>query len=312
MNHPTSREAISRPLSRKDESVTNATNNESSAVIEASHLSLRYGGVTVLNDVSLSIAPGSVVGLVGRNGAGKTSLLRCLLGLTLPAAGHARLYGCDSRELTDDVRRRLGYVAQSPELYDWLRVREQVALFGRLYPGWRQERARELCARFELREGSRVSTLSPGERQRLAIVLAMQHRPDLLIFDEPVASLDPVSRRDFLRLLFEQDTLHHGAATAIISSHLLEDLERVVTHLLFLDHGRVQLFGARDDLAEHIRAVDSEQALTASPGTLRSARREDGAWQSVVDTRTFDLAVLPGSAQARALGLADLFVALNS
>lgn len=293
----------------------NETSNEAStAVVEASHLSLRYGGVTVLDDISLAIAQGSVVGLVGRNGAGKTSLLRCLLGLTPPTTGNARLCGCDSQTLNDEVRTRLGYVAQTPELYDWLRVREQVALFGQLYPGWTAARARELCARFELRENSRVSTLSPGERQRLAIVLAMQHRPDLLIFDEPVASLDPVSRRDFLRLLFEQDTMHHGAATAIISSHLLEDLERVVTHLLFLDHGRMQLFGARDDLAEHIRAVDSETELMKVPGVLRSRRRDDDGrvvWQSVVDARVLDLATLPAAAQIRGLGLADLFVALN-
>jgi ABC-2 type transport system ATP-binding protein len=286
----------------------------SPAAISAEHVSLRYGPLTVLDDVSFALEPGAVLGLVGRNGAGKTSLLRCLLGLTLPVNGVARLHGCDSRALTDDVRARLGYVAQTPELYDWLRVREHVDLFGQLYPGWSAAYARELCIRLELPEDMRVRNCSPGERQRLAIVLAMQHRPDLLIFDEPVASLDPLGRRDFLRLLFERGAGQEAPLTAIISSHLLEDLERVATHLLFLDQGRVQLFGVRDELAEHLRAVDSEFELAKAPGVLRSRCRDQGGrvvWQSVVDGRAFDLATLPAAAQVRGLGLADLFVALN-
>ncbi len=279
--------------------------------VEATGLSVRYGPVTVLDDVSFTLAPGSVLGLVGRNGAGKTTLLRALLGLLPPAAGVACLFGCDSRQLTDEVRVRLGYVAQMPELYNWLRVHEQLALFGQLYPGWSEQHTRELAARFELPDDMRVGKLSPGERQRLAIVLAMQHRPDLLIFDEPVASLDPIGRRDFLRLLFEQDTLHHGAATAIISSHLLEDLERVVTHLLFLDAGRVQLFGARDELAEHMRAVVTAEPPPSQSGVLRSKRGVDGAWHLVVDARRFDRDALPAGAVCRSLGVAELFVALN-
>ena len=281
------------------------------AAVDAAHLSVRYGPVTVLDDVSFTLAPGSVLGLVGRNGAGKTSLLRALLGLTPPASGSAQLHGCDSRALIDAVRVRLGYVAQTPELYDWLRVREQLALFGQLYPGWTAARTRELSVRFELPGDMRVGKLSPGERQRLAIVLAMQHCPDLLIFDEPVASLDPIGRRDFLRLLFERDGPPHRAVTAIISSHLLEDLERVATHLLFLDHGRVQLFGARDELAEQVFEVISDATVAQRPGLLRSRRLDDGTWKSVIDTRSFDLDSLPNGAERRALGLTDLFVALN-
>ena len=104
--------------------------------ISVSHLSLRYGPVTVLNDVQFSLPAGAVLGVVGRNGAGKSSLLHCLLGLTLPQEGASQILGCPSLALTDAVKARLGYVAQSPELFDWLRVNEQVALVGKLYPGW--------------------------------------------------------------------------------------------------------------------------------------------------------------------------------
>ena len=282
------------------------------AAISVDHLSLRYGAVTVLNDVNFSIAPGSVLGVVGRNGAGKSSLLNCMLGLTAAQSGAASVLGCASLALTDDVKARLGYVAQSPELFDWLRVAEQIALIGGLYPGWSPARARELCLRFELAEDMRVRTLSLGEKQRLAIVLALAHQPEMLVFDEPVSSLDPIGRRDFLRALFEQESLHGEAVTVVISSHLLEDLERVVTHVLFLDQGRVQLMGARDDLAEQIRAVFTDAPLASHAGVLRTGKLHDDTWQSVIDLRTFPAHALPPKARMQALGLADLFVALNS
>lgn len=285
---------------------------KTATAVEVNHLSLRYGPITVLDDLSFSIAPGSVLGVFGRNGAGKTSVLLCLPGLILSNGGASSLLGCPSLALTDDVKARLGYVAQTPELFDWLRVRDQISLVGGLYPGWSEARARELCLRFELPEDMRVRRLSLGEKQRLAIVLALAHQPDLLVFDEPVASLDPVGRRDFLRSLFEQESVAGGAVTVVISSHLLEDLERVVTHVLFMEHGRIQLIGSRDELSEQVRAVFTEAALSGQAGLLRSKRCEDGTWQSVVDLRVFPADAIPANARMQALGLADLFVALNS
>lgn len=282
------------------------------AVITVDHVSLAYGGVTVVNDVSLSVARGSVLGIVGRNGAGKSSLLQCMLGLTVAQTGTANLLGCPSLALTDDVKARLGYVAQTPELFDWLRVHEQISLIGGLYPGWSEARAQALSRRFNLPDDMRVRKLSPGEKQRLAIVLALAHQPELLVFDEPVASLDPVGRRDFLRSLFEQESLNGEAVTVVISSHLLEDLERVVTHLLFLDGGRIQLLGARDELAEQIRVVFSDAALAPNAGLIHVKKLDVGGWQSVIDLRAFSAELLPDDARVQALGLSDLFVALNA
>lgn len=286
--------------------------SEPTTAVTVDRLCLRYGPVTMLDDLSFSIARGSVLGVVGRNGAGKSSLLQCLLGLTVPQGGGSSVLGCPSLALTDDVKARLGYVAQTPELFEWLRVHEQISLIGGLYPGWSEARARELCLRFELPEDMRVQKLSLGEKQRLAIVLALAHQPDLLVFDEPVASLDPMGRRDFLRALFEQESGNGEAVTVVISSHLLEDLERVVSHVLFLDHGRVQLIGGRDELAEQIRAVFTEAPVASQAGLLHARKLDDGTWQSVIDLRAFPAAALPPGARMQALGLADLFVALNS
>ncbi len=286
--------------------------SEPANAVTVERLSLRYGPVTVLNDLSFSIAPGSVLGVVGRNGAGKSTLLQCLLGLTVPQGGASSILCCPSIALTDEVKARLGYVAQTPELFDWLRVHEQISLIGGLYPGWSEARARELCLRFDLPEDMRVRKLSLGEKQRLAIVLALAHQPELLVFDEPVASLDPIGRRDFLRALFEQESGNGEAVTVVISSHLLEDLERVVTHVLFMEHGRIQLIGSRDELSEQIRAVFTDIPLASQAGLLHTRKLNDGTWQSVIDLRAFPPSALPPGARMQALGLADLFVALNS
>ena len=290
--------------------------NEPTAAINVGHLSLSYGGITLVNDMSFSVARGSVLGVVGRNGAGKSSLLQCMLGLTVPQTGTANLLGCPSLALTDDVKARLGYVAQTPELFDWLRVREQISLIGGLYHGWSEARAQALCRRFDLPDDMRVRKLSPGEKQRLAIVLALAHQPELLVFDEPVASLDPVGRRDFLCSLFEQESLNGEAVTVVISSHLLEDLERVATHLLFLNHGGIQLMGERDELSEQVRVLVTMSELAPQPGLLHSKKLDDHAWQHVLDLRQFPVDALPSGTHVdedmHALGLADLFVALNS
>ena len=277
--------------------------------IEALHLSLRFGAAKVLDGVSFSLKPGSVLGLVGRNGAGKTSLINCLLGLTVPTAGASLLMGTSSLALTDEVKANLGYVAQTPELLEWLRACDHVSLLGPLYPNWSRMRAEALLKRFDVPD-VRVGKLSPGEKQRLAIVLALMHRPQLLVLDEPVASLDPVARRDFLRALIELDTDDANRSSVLISSHLLDDLERVATHLLFLKQGRVQLMGTREELAESLVAVYGDAPLTEDAGVLHTHRLESGGWRSVVDLRR--ASERTRALDVRTLTLGELFIALNS
>jgi len=218
--------------------------------VDIQALGLRYGDRTALDQVSIRIPAGSVVGLVGRNGAGKSSLLRCLVGLTVPSQGGSTVLGSPSLSLSDEVRARLGYVSQGGDLLGWLTVWQQIETLGSFYPGWDAGRARMLCERLSLPTGPKVSGLSGGDQQKLAIVLALAHDPDVLILDEPVASLDPLTRRDFMRLLFEGDAQRQQPRTVLLSSHLLTDLERVVSHLVFLREGRVQLQGAWDELQE--------------------------------------------------------------
>jgi ABC-2 type transport system ATP-binding protein len=226
------------------------TPNEA-AVIHCENLSYQHNLKPVLSDITLSIPRGAVVGLVGANGAGKSTLLRCLVGLAAPFRGSSGLLDCPSLELTDDVRARLGYVAQSPDLFKWMSVEEHLNTIGRAYPNWNEKRCWQLAIRLRLPMLSSVSGLSGGDQQKLAVVMAMAHEPELLILDEPVSSLDPMTRRDFMRALFaEHSEAADGALpdanpvppTIIISSHLLGDLERVVSHVAFIRDGALQLF----------------------------------------------------------------------
>ena len=270
-------------------------------MIRADQLSLRRNEARVLDGVSLGVAAGAVIGLVGRNGAGKSTLLRCLAGLAAPDSGNATLLGCPSLALTDPVRERIGYVAQTPDLFDWMTVREHLFAIGRAYPRWSEERCLALAANLDLPLNLRVSALSGGDQQKLSVVLALAHEPDVLLFDEPVASLDPMTRREFMRAIFGAERAEERAV--IISSHILSDLERVVTHVAFIRQGKLQLVDSWDAMLECYRLVP--QAMAHPPEAVVHATR---GGQCLVDTR-----LAPALAEAsRPLSLDELFLELNS
>lgn len=264
------------------------------------HRNDRHALTPVLDAIDLEIPEGAVVGLMGRNGAGKSSLLRCLVGLTAPTQGSSALLGVPSLALNDDVRERLGFVAQTPDLFGHMQVWQHIEFVGQAYQGWNERRALALAAMLALPLGKRVDQLSGGDQQKLAVLLALAHDPDLLLMDEPVSSLDPLSRREFLRALFAVRESEQPR-TVLISSHLLSDLERVVSHVLFLREGRVQCFDTWDNLAEHLRIAPAEAHPQAE--WLYACADE----QCVVDTRRS-----APHATDRPLSLEQLFVALSS
>lgn len=275
--------------------------------VRASDLCLVRGRTTLLDHISLAIPPGAVVGLVGANGAGKTSLLRCLAGLQTPSSGGAALLGCQSAALSDAVRERLGYVAQTPDLFDWMDVDEMLATIGRAYARWDPERAASLAHRLGLRLQAPIRDLSGGDQQKLAVVLALAHDPDLLLLDEPVASLDPLARREFMRALFDGDgqPARQNPRTILISSHILTDLERLVSHVAFLRDGRLQLLEAWDTLLEWFRLQPADAAGFA-PSAIVS--RNPVSAEILVDMR----GAAPGASPGRVLTLDALFAELNA
>jgi len=277
----------------------NAVIEPSKTVIHCERLAVHANSRTILNGVTLDVPRGAVVGVVGRNGAGKSTLLRSMVGLTAPGEGSVTLLGSPALQMNDDIRARLGYVAQTPDLFEWLTAFETLQLIGKAYPTWDSKYCLDLAFRFDLPLRSKVSRLSGGDRQKLSVVLAMAHRPEVLVLDEPVSNLDPLTRRDFMRALFSDGA---GDTTVVISSHLLNDLERLVSHVLFMREGFLQFFDTWDAILEHVRMVPADMAVP--PHALVRRNRQ----QQIVDTRRAHALCNAG----QACSLDQLFDALNT
>jgi len=225
----------------------------SSAVLECQNLTKSYGKKEVLRGVSLALEPGTVVGLLGKNGAGKTTLIKCVLGLIRPDAGTVTLLSEPAWTLSAEAKARLGYVPQTVVLYPWMKVRHMIDYTASFYPRWNHAFINDLLARWELPDDSRVGTLSPGQLQKLAILLALGHEPELLVLDEPAAALDPVARREFLGALL--DIAADARRTILFSTHITADLERVAGHVAILKDGTVAYFGTLDDLKDQVKRL---------------------------------------------------------
>jgi ABC-2 type transport system ATP-binding protein len=227
------------------------------AVLEASGLTKWYGRRAALTDCTLHIPAGRVVGLVGPNGAGKTTLLQLAVGLLAATSGSITVLG-DRPASGPAQLARVGFVAQDAPTYSGLSVADHLRLGAHLNPGWDADLAAGRIERLKLDPRQRAGKLSGGQRAQLALTLAIAKNPDLLILDEPVASLDPLARRDFLRSLMEW--VAERGASVVLSSHLVADLERVCDYLVVLVASRVQISGDVEELlATHYRITGVRQ-----------------------------------------------------
>jgi ABC-2 type transport system ATP-binding protein len=231
------------------------------AVIQTSGLGKAYRRTWALRDCTLAIPEGRVVGLVGPNGAGKTTLLRLAAGLLAPTCGTISVLGEDPAAGPAQLA-RVGFVAQDTPVYARMSVAGHLRLGAWLNPAWDDELAQRRIERLGLDPRQRAGSLSGGQRAQLALTLALAKRPELLILDEPVASLDPLARREFLRGLMEA-VAEHGLSV-VLSSHLVADLERVCDYLVVL-------------VASRVRVAGEVSALLASHHRLSGPRRDPGA-----------------------------------
>jgi ABC-2 type transport system ATP-binding protein len=250
-------------------------------VISAQQVYRRFGNKEVLRGVDLTIPRGSVVGLLGKNAAGKSTLIKCLLGLLRIDAGNLRVFNDDSWSLTAASKARLGYVPQEISLYSWMRVSQIIQYTAAFYPKWNWDLSDHLVRQWELPPKDRVGPLSAGQIQKLALVLALGHEPDLLVLDEPVASLDPVARRDFLRTLL--DIAQSENRTILFSTHITTDLERVADRVAILRDGRIVFHDELDVLKDSVKRlrITAELDLPAS-FTVRGALRMEVAGRNAL------------------------------
>ena len=219
------------------------------AAIEARGLGKQYGRRWALSDCTLTVPAGHVAGLVGPNGAGKTTLINLATGMLAPTTGSITVLGGAPASGPEQLA-RVGYVAQDTPTYAGLSVDDHLRLGAHLNPAWDDAMARKRISQLDLDPRQKAGKLSGGQRAQLALTLAIAKRPELLILDEPIASLDPLARREFLQVLMEATAEHE--LSVLMSSHLVADLERVSDYLIVLVKSQVQLDGEVDDLlAEH-------------------------------------------------------------
>jgi ABC-2 type transport system ATP-binding protein len=229
-----------------------------SAVLETEGLTKHYRAKTALADCTITVPQGHVVGLVGPNGSGKSTLLNIAAGVLSPTSGSVRIFDAPPAS-TQTQRERVGFVAQDTPVYSGLSVREHLRYGKHVNPKWDDELARRRIEQLGLNLSQRAGKLSGGQRAQLALTLAIAKRPDFLLLDEPVASLDPLARREFLQILME--TVAEHEVSVLLSSHLVADIERVCDYLVVLVASRVQVAGDVEDLlASHHRLIGPRDA----------------------------------------------------
>lgn len=243
-------------------------------VVEITRVTRQFGNKTALDEVSLTVPRGGVFGLIGGNGAGKTTMIKHILGMLKPQQGSVRVFGLDPVDNPVGTLGRIGYLSEERDLPDWMRVGELMSYTQAFFPNWDERFAEELRDAFDLDSKARIRTLSRGQRARAGLLVALAHRPELLVLDEPSSGLDPVVRRDILGAIIR--TIADEGRTVLFSSHLLDEVERVADRVAIIHQGRIMLTASMDEIKEQHRRVTLrfDQALDHAPalvGTISSA-----------------------------------------
>jgi ABC-2 type transport system ATP-binding protein len=279
--------------------------------------SKQFGSVEALRGLTLAGPRGSIVGLIGRNGAGKSTAIRCLVGLQRPTSGRVRLLGEDPWGLSVETKQRLGYMSERPLPFPATTAEQLMGFCVGLYPRWDAELAGNLLARFSVDPRRKLRELSLGQQRAVALLLALAPRPEVLVLDEPAANLDPVLRRQFLDQVVE--LVAADGRTVLFSSHNLGDVERVADRIALLHEGRLLLDRETDELKERTRRLrlifaSEAPARLEIPGLLRSRRLGREVLVTVDDYREplrHELERTTGArVEVQALGLEELFLDL--
>jgi ABC-2 type transport system ATP-binding protein len=222
-------------------------------VIVTQRLTKYYDGHCVLDSLNLRVAQGTVYGLLGRNGAGKTTAIKMLLGMSHPNYGRAEIFGEDAAQLRPETRARIAYLAEGHPLYRWMTVGQAVEFNRAFYEHWNQPLLEQILDHFELSPKRRIRRLSRGQQAQVTLALAVATDPELLILDDPTQGLDTVVRRDFLKSLIQ--IIQRRGRTILFSSHILGDVERVADRIGILVDGVLRVDCPTDHFKESVRKV---------------------------------------------------------
>jgi ABC-2 type transport system ATP-binding protein len=296
--------------------MTDTNQPDCETVVQLDGVSRRFGATTALSDVSLNVPRGTVLGLVGVNGAGKTTLIKHVLGLLRPQTGQVRVFGLDPVADPVGVLSKIGYLSEEKDLPDWMRVDELLHYSQAFYSSWDDQYAEELRQTFELDPAKRIKQLSRGQRARAGLLVALAHRPAILVLDEPSTGLDPIVRRDILAAIIR--TISEEGRTVLFSSHLLDEVERVSDRVTIIDEGRIVLCDGLDQIKDSFHSLtirfdtpQSHPPTIAGALTWKGARHE---WTAVCNGRLDVLQAAAAEAGVRIVAqrvpsLDEIFVA---
>jgi ABC-2 type transport system ATP-binding protein len=223
--------------------------------IETRNLRKTYGDLAAVQDLNLRVGRNQITAFLGQNGAGKSTTIKCLLGMLRPSGGEASVLGRNVRDgaASREARQRIAYVAENKPLYGYMTVEQMLRFTSAFYPDWRPELAMKLMAEYQLPPDKKVKRLSKGMRTKLALLLAFARRPELLILDEPTEGLDPVGVEQFLQMVVASAG---EGITIFFSSHQISEVEPIADHVCILDRGRLRVDSSLDGLRQSFRRID--------------------------------------------------------
>lgn len=267
----------------------------SDLAVQVEHLARSFRGKVALKDVSLQIPVGSIFGLVGLNGAGKTTLIRHLIGSLKAQHGSVTVLGDDPVRNPEGVLKQIGYLTEEDSLPKWMRVGDLIDFTRGVFPTWDDAYAKQLCETFSLTRATRLQSLSKGQRARVGLLVAIAHRPELLILDEPSSGLDPIARSDILEAIIR--TISQDGRTVLFSSHLLDEVDRVCDSVALMHEGEIieslkteQLEARYSEILCRVEVRQNQPPVIAGAFGWRPAGQE---WSAVVESMSFDVASLP-------------------
>lgn len=233
-------------------------------ILRVNDLTLRYGSQLAVDRLNLTVRAGEIYGFLGRNGAGKTSTIRMIMGICRGDRGSIEFAGQTSRRIGNEQKKRIGYVSQEQYFYPWMTCRRIGRFVGGLFPTWDDAEYLRLLDVLLLPPDRKVAHLSGGMKVKLGLALALAHRPEILILDEPTAGLDPVARREFQEIIRQQAKQHQR--TTFFSSHLIDEVQRVADRVGIIHHGRMRFEGPLDELLGQVRQIELD-----TPDTLEES-----------------------------------------
>ena len=244
----------------------------SEIVIESNGLTRHFGGLAAVRDLSFEVPRGSVFAFLGRNGSGKSTTIRMLMGLLPPTRGSARILGCDSTRLSPAYRARIGYLTESHSVYGWMTVEQCGRFQAAFYPQWKDRIFRAVTGHFRLSPKAKAGALSRGERAGLCLALVLAQDPEVLVLDDPTLGLDPVARQSLMESIIY--LTRRADRTIFLSSHSLADVERVADHVGILDRGVLRACCPLETLRRRIcrkvlRFEGKPPEVPAIPGLLQ-------------------------------------------